>query len=106
MLQSPHPPSVSPSVRALLILPAAITLMLALQEDIASVMLAPQGPITQGLGVLAQARSWCLGARGRLCGILITSACPFVSCQNSCADMWEGGMSWGIRKVSRVCSPC
>lgn len=49
----------SPSVRALLILPAGITLIAPLQEDMAPVILAPQGPITKALGVLAQARSWC-----------------------------------------------
>lgn len=59
MLQSPRPPFMSPSVRALLILPAGITLIAPLQEDMAPVILAPQGPITKALGVLAQARSWC-----------------------------------------------
>lgn len=58
MLQSPRPPSISPSVRALLILPAGIALLIPpLQEDMAPVILAPQGPITKGLGVLAQAQS-------------------------------------------------
>lgn len=86
MLQSPGPPFISTSVRALLIHPAGITLIPPLQEDMTPI-LSPRGPITKGLGVLAQAQSWCYGARGRLCGILTTSASPFVSCQSSCAGM-------------------
>lgn len=58
-VQSPHPPFISPSVKALLTLPACVTLIPPLQEDMAPVMLAPQGPITKGLGMLAQAQSWC-----------------------------------------------
>lgn len=59
VLQSPRPPFTSPSVKALPMLPACSPLAPPLQEAMALGTLAPRGPITKGLGVLAQAQSWC-----------------------------------------------